>query len=518
MTPATQTPPSTNQASTAPRPDGRALSITGSQRRITGSQPSVRRSLTPPTVRAVGITHQPPEAAAAPRLAAGPDRKGAMAPITGLRWVVSLWVVLLHTSFGAIAADIAPRYVAQGGILALAGYILAALGRFAAFAFAGTSLFLVLGGYALAVGTLSPEHGGMTRSAKSLWRSRLLRFAPLLVLTQALRIPQFILAHGDRPWGDVAASIGVNLLGQQAWFPTYVWDLNDPSWTMTVLLTSWALFPWIGPRIARLTPRAALAGLVAGITFSLSVATVVLLVHGESNADHTATDYWLSWLHTNPLVRIPEFLVGVLLARVHRGYAGWIAARAQVILSIGVVALLVACILNTVVVPYVLMHNGIVIPIACLLFLGLTEIGAAQRAGTDAPQTPLARLGSALTRWLGRPVFQRLGGAGFSLYLLHGVPLAGLIIARNLVVGRPLLFGGRPESSSLWELVLALLYVAISGVVALHAHEKVVEPLTRWLGKRLRFWAAPAPQLSPAEAVLAVAGAEATPERARHVA
>lgn len=487
-------------------------------RRLTGAQPAVRRAAKPTPVTLGALTL--PEAVVRPmsRVAVGPDRPGAMVPITGLRCVVSLWIVLLHTRFGAVAETLATTYIDAGGALSLVGYGLAVIARICAFAFAGTSIFLVLGGYALASGTLSPEDGGMTRSAPSLWRSRLLRFVPLLVLTQALRIPQFLLSHGERPWHDVLGSIAVNLVGQQAWFPSYVWDLNDPSWTMTVLLSSWALFPSLGPRLARLQPRTALIAFAVVTASCILTATTFLVVHGETNANGTAMDFWSSWLHTSPLVRIPEFYAGVLVARVHRGYAGWIAPRAPAILAAGVLALLAACALNRVVVPYEIMHNGLLIPIAGLLFVGFAELGGAARAGTLRVGTPVERLGAALTRFHSRPALQRHGSASFSLYLVHAVPLALLIMGRNAVAGRGLLSHGSLGNVSAWELALALLYVALVASAATAIHERVVVPMTRRIDARFRFWAPGPPRLVRSEDLTSTGGDVGVRSRERQVA
>ncbi len=421
-----------------------------------------------------------------PIVRTGPDRTGAMAPITGLRWVVSLWVLVLHTSFGAISLDLAHQYAARGGMYPALGRFIGMLGRIAAFGFSGTSLFLVLGGYALAVSSVDAETGTLTRSATNLWRSRFVRFAPLFVLTQALRIPQFILHRGDRPWHDMAASLAVNLSGLQAWFPRYVWDLNDPSWTLSVLFTCWVLFPLIAPRISRLSPRAALIALGACVAYSLSVASAMLLFDGAANPDVTATDFWLSFVHTNPLVRVPEFVAGVLLVRVHRSYAAWIAEHAPQLLALGLGGLALGCALNGVLVPYVFNHNGLMVPVACLLFLGLTSLQSRPApAGMTERGTPVERFGMSVVRWLSQPAFQRFGGAGFTLYLIHGVPIAVLIIARNATAGRALLYSGRPIGSTGWELLLALGYCAVCAVVAIALHERVVLPFTAWFSDRL---------------------------------
>ena len=150
------------------------------------------------------------------------------------------------------------------------------------------------------------------------------------------------------------------------------------------------------------------------------------------------------------------------------------------------ISLLASCAANGVLVPYVLLHNGLVVPIACLLYLGLTEFGVRVRVGDAADRhSRLDRHGLALARWLSKPSFQRFGGAAFALYLLHAVPMATLIVSRNWISGRPLLYGGRPVGSSIAELGLALLYCAISALVSVRIHERALVPFTRWLRDRV---------------------------------
>ena len=397
----------------------------------------------------------------------------------------------MHTGIGAVAGSVGREYTARGGGWTIVGTVLDWLGSIASLGFIATSAFLVLAGYALVVTNIDPRTSALRKSPTDFWRSRLLRFFPLLLLTQLLRVPQLLLSSPDRGWLDLAGSISVNLVGLQAWFPSWVWDLNDPSWTLGVLFSCWAAFPWIGPRIARLSPRAALGLLLASLACSLSIAFAFDVLHGPVDLNAHVPDFWRSFVHTHPLVRAPEVLSGMLLARVHRGYAPQIARHAPLLLTGGVVTLVLACLGHNGVVPYIYLHNGVVLPIAWSIYLGLTEYGAAQgRARASHGAFSIAdHFGRGLAGWLGGPAMQRAGRASFSFYLLHAVPIAGLIMARNAAAGRPLTFRNGPLGPSpLVELALPILYLLAAAAVSIRFHEQLLVPMTtrldRWLPRR----------------------------------
>jgi len=415
----------------------------------------------------------------------GPDRAGSLSPTTGLRWVALLWVASMHTGVGVIAKTYGSILLARGGAFALPGVTLSVFGHIAGFGFVATSLFFVLAGYSVTVSNLDPRSGALRRPAPEFWRSRLIRFLPLLVITQAVRIPQFLLTTHDRSPADLVASIAVNLLGLQAFFPRYVRDLNDPSWTLGVLLICWALFPWYAPRIARLAPRTALAAMLGCLLVSLGIASLFQSLHGTIDRTLETADYWTSLVHTHPIVRIPEFLSGVLLVQVHRGYAPWVAKHAPTLFVGALVALALACALDEVVIPYIFMHNGVMVPIGWALLVGLAEYGAV-RAVTPRPPivSRLDRFCRYVVAWLGRPAMIRAGKASFSFYLLHAVPVASLIVARNLIGGRPALFRGPIHVVSPWELLLPFAYLATMTVVSVRFHEQFLVPLTRHIGRR----------------------------------
>src|SRR5262249_55110929 len=129
--------------------------------------------------------------------------------------------------------------------------------------------------------------------------------------------------------------------------------------------------------------------------FSLAVPALCLL--GEPS------DTVVRVVKFNPLLRLPEFLVGIALGRLYlqrgpeaRASGGWLAPTAlaglRVVLGLGDRL------------PELLLHDGLLAPLFAVLVYGL------------------ACGGGLLGRLLAAPVLVRLGEASYALYILH-VPM-----------------------------------------------------------------------------------------------
>jgi peptidoglycan/LPS O-acetylase OafA/YrhL len=109
---------------------------------------------------------------------------------------------------------------------------------------------------------------------------------------------------------------------------------------------------------------------------------------------------WLTVLKFNPVLRLPEFLMGVVLGRLFaleapsRERTGSLMAPAAALLMLGVFAFSQH-------VPFPLMHNALLAPVYALLVYGL------------------ARGGGWLGGLLARAPMVRLGEASYSLYIFQ---------------------------------------------------------------------------------------------------
>ncbi len=447
----------------------------------------------------------PPSPGAAPRrtiptpatsdaTAVGPYRRGALAPLTGLRWVFACWIVLLHSQFAGVAHEFVRQLERQGGGAALAASALVVIDTLADAGYVTVSLFLALGGYSLAASSLDARDGRFRKAPRAFWLGRALRFLPLLALTQLVRVPQFLLTAHDRSAWDIAGSILAGVTGLHAWFPGWVWDLNDPSWTLSVMFAGWAVFPWVAPRIAALPTRRLVALLGASWGACLGAAAAFVVVRGDVSRALTQQDFWMSMLHAHPLTRLPEFFSGVALAVLHTRHAdrvaplrGWLVVGALAV--VGLVSLMHERLL-----PYVVFHHGFLLPAFWALTVGLVEHGG--RSADDALPGRVARAARAVVAPLTNRRIQRGGRASFSLYLLHAVPLAALFVVRNAVAGRPLLHAGRAIPPHPAEMFLALAYMVAIAWFAIRFHERVVGPVTEVLLRRAGLARAAAPRPS----------------------
>jgi peptidoglycan/LPS O-acetylase OafA/YrhL/lysophospholipase L1-like esterase len=406
-----------------------------------------------------------------------------LAPLTGLRWLLGCWIVVAHTS---IASPLAAIGLQLGTGAPWLGLVVRAVARAIDSCYLATSGFLILGGYCLAWTAHDPATGALRRSAASFWRSRAVRFVPLLVLTQVLALPFVLAGRGAQAGVPSVGSFLGNVAGLQAWVPAWTFTYNAPAWTLSVLFFCWLLYPAVAPRLLRLSPRAATGALLACWVYGLLLATGYVLVSGlMTRSWPDGLPVGMSVLHVHPLVRAPEFFGGVLLAHLHRRGARLVSVPPLRFMAVAAVVIAAGMLAEGRLVPYALLHTGLLAPAIWAFVVAVVEV---RRAG--APSRGLSAAGAArLVDLLATPHLQRLGRAWFSVYLLHWVPLGAVLpAARRLVHG---LVDGEtrgvaaPPATTLVDLVPCLAYALAATVAAVWFHERLLAPFTRWLDRRL---------------------------------
>ncbi len=180
--------------------------------------------------------------------------------------------------------------------------------------------------------------------------------------------------------------------------------------------------------------------------------------------DNSFNFVWLNTLKFNPLVRLPEFLMGAaagvlfLRSSVSRKWA-----TALILASIAGFALVVGL---SPWIPYPLLHDSILPPAFAVLIYGM----------------------ALRPKWLGfmevKPLIL-LGDASYSLYLLHAT-----------LIGMYFMPEGKVRELSIWGILLGLL---IPIVVAILVYLLVEQPARRWLRPQTRK-AEPAQAMAVAEA------------------
>ena len=355
--------------------------------------------------------------------------------LTSLRFVTALHVFLFHLEAARIVY--APEPVRM---LASVGYV-------------GVSWFFVLSGF-----ILTYAYEGRTLALVDFWRARLARVYPAYFVSLCFAAPLFIYVcfytklGSDQAWiakiGEhIVLSASLVLVLMQAWVPAAALSFNPVGWSLSAEAFFYLAFPLLLPALARLSRGGLYAALLgAGLaSIALSLAYVAWMPDAVASPTYAMNDLtWLNVLRFNPLVRLPEFVIGIcgaLLFLRHRLSERWAAP----LVAAGLGALLAGTVCADRI-PYAVMHNGLLsLPFVAIIY------GVALRPRWSLPLE---------WRW-----FRGLGEISYSFFLTHGLVIA--------IFFRP---SGIEQQRAVVE-VLACLVIAL--VLASALHRWVEEPFRR---------------------------------------
>ncbi len=398
-----------------------------------------------------------------------------------LRFLLGLYVVFFHT-IHAYPDEQRPWWLSD----------LTGVGFFA------TSSFFVLSGFLLAhvycrQGQLrEPGRSFLSRRFANLYPLHLFSLgltAVVLLIIAKLGIPpddvkatlRFVVYDTNEDLGDASRetlehfmsngelllNFVLQLFMLQAWNPYYL-TFNPPLWSISTLFFFYLTFPLLAPRLMRLRHKA---------VWLVIVALVYLIPPLWVIQQHEYGSPFTGMLHRMPLLRLPEFLAGILLYGLFRemqsrGRVPRIGGR--VLLAGFVLACFVAAIwlLKGEQFWYFLLHNGLLLPAqsALIYLFALISTPASDR----------------LNRWS-----QRLGTASLPLFVLH-VPafilfsrsekLLGVASADCFDAWADCAMRAGDQSLSLWFYPL---YLVLTVVLCVWAQEHAVVPARKWLLKWL---------------------------------
>ncbi|OII62449.1 acyltransferase [Streptomyces sp. CC53] len=212
---------------------------------------------------------------------AGAHRPGAHLPsLTGMRWAAALVVFLFHLKnaryFGGDDLDLVVWAFGPGAV--------------------GVTFFFILSGFVLAWSARPGDR------AVSFWRRRLARIYPVHVVTTLAALAlAFTVLPELRPHGYKETV--ANFLLLNAWKDEWWHGINPVSWSLVCEAFFYACFPALYAVLRRLGPRALYA------LAAVCVGTVVVLPQANAHLDLGVV------LYNFPLARVPEFVLGVALAR-----------------------------------------------------------------------------------------------------------------------------------------------------------------------------------------------------------
>lgn len=371
---------------------------------------------------------------------AAPSR---LAALTGVRFVAACHVVVFHM--------LSRRLGVGDGVI----------GNIVGSGYIGVDLFFILSGFILTY----TYYGAGDRGQLRLWPfyvARLARVYPVYVLGLLISLP-FFLARGHQEGlapAALSAAAAQTVLLVQAWRvpPLTLW--NGPGWSLSVELLFYVSFPFLIRWLRNVRPdRVAAVGLAAWAGALLPPLWYVVLQPDGHAIDVHAEVFWLSTIKFNPLLHLPEFVLGAVAGRwfltqdpVARSRCTRHGGSIAMVTTAGVV--LVLAFADRI--PFVLLHNGLLAPIFAILIVALAT-------GDGLLARVLAH------RWT-----VRLGEASYALYILH-MPLSDWHDAARRVL--PL------RRLPLW--LDAAGYAAVVIGVALLAFTYVEEPARNWLRRAL---------------------------------
>src|SRR5882724_7335669 len=356
--------------------------------------------------------------------------------LTTLRFFAALHVVLFHMRVVGIL---------PGGPWWYQNY--------ASIGFVGVNFFFVLSGFILVY-----TYEGPQLSARSFWWARFARVYPGYLLSLIVAAPFFFFAvrQLDLPffaWSKqhlfLACTLTLVLL--QSWVPQGALTWNSVCWSLSVEAFFYFVFPFFLIRGRKLSSSGLLLCVIALWCVSLALTFSYVLLHpdGAANVNSGATNlFWKNVISFNPLVRLPEFLIGMMAGRlflqeIAGGNRSKKFATPLVLAGLAGFAAIIICADR---IPNPVLSAGLLSPAFAAIIFG-------------------AALQPRWTSFLANSWLVLLGDASYSLYLLHS-----LLITR--------VFDSFPHFA--WSARVALsLFAAIAASIL--AYRLVEQPARRFL-------------------------------------
>jgi len=265
---------------------------------------------------------------------------------------------------------------------------------------------------------------------------------------------------------EVALNVIANLLLVHAWNPMYL-TFNIPSWSISALIFFYIVFVFSGKLNANIKNP---FKILLIINFIYLLPPIFFIIVGEYNSVTTGI------LHTNPLIRFPEFLSGIILCT-------WMRSVELIKLTINYFLIAFATLmmmhiallygmLNIGPAGFYLVHNGVLLSIQLAIIALFVKM----------PDIPI--------EWLNK-LIDRIGNATLSIFVLH-LPLFYFISHFEKLIKLILNFHTNEsipeqvkgiELSLIFYPIIILLIVLICVVVQEHFVLKIRRPLRKFFLK-----------------------------------
>jgi peptidoglycan/LPS O-acetylase OafA/YrhL len=298
--------------------------------------------------------------------------------LTGLRCFAAINIVLFHFSDPKWFGFLAP--VVNAGFISV-------------------SYFILLSGFVLAYNYAERARNGEL-DRRRFWEARFTRIYPIYFLSLLLSLNLLGMEYQTHTHAMFWTGLVLTPLLLQGFVPAIATFLNTPAWTMSAEAAYYVIFPWVAKwkRPQRIAPHLMKMAGVWALGMVPGALYLAFNPDGIAHTDRWSYGPWLSALKYTPYSHVFGFVFGVMLADLDRMIER--TARARLWLGIfgfgGIYALLSLGSLM----PYPIMHDGLLMPLFGCIVLGL------------AGENPLARA-------LGVRPLVFVGEASYCLYLLH---------------------------------------------------------------------------------------------------
>jgi peptidoglycan/LPS O-acetylase OafA/YrhL len=298
--------------------------------------------------------------------------------LTGLRCFAAINIVFFHFSNPQWFGFLAP--VVNAGFISV-------------------SYFILLSGFVLAYNYAERARNGEL-DRKRFWEARFTRIYPIYFLGLLLSLGQLRSEYQTLTHAMFWTGVVLTPLLLQGFVPAVSTFMNTPAWTMSAEAAYYVIFPWVAKwkRPERIGPH---LGKMAGVWMLGLVPGALYMAFnpdGITWPDRWSYGPWLWALKYTPYSHVFSFIFGVMLADLDR----MIERTAHLRLGLGLIGFggIYALLSLGPLVPYAIIHDGLLMPLFACIILGL------------AGENPLAHA-------LGVRPLVFVGEASYCLYLLH---------------------------------------------------------------------------------------------------
>lgn len=288
-----------------------------------------------------------------------PDQLRPKIPaLTSLRFFAALHVLLFHTR--AMGAVFGPVWFQR---LSSIGYV-------------GVSFFFVLSGFILVY-----TYSGRSVTPKKFWRARFARVYPAYAFALLLTLPIFLYSvthfrEMGLPFGAFQAAhtkiaAGLEILLLQSWVPPAALSWNAVGWSLSVEAFFYLLFPFLVTRFERWS-KAQLFFTIALCWIASNAVSggyAFFRPDGVVNPDANVYTSWMNVVKFFPLVRLPEFLMGMSAGILFLRSSRSPRLAAPLVLSGAIAIALVSAFSNRL--PYAMIHTALLSPAFAAIVYGI---------------------------------------------------------------------------------------------------------------------------------------------------